>query len=42
MRKILTEEQTRQADSYTIDHEPITSIDLMERASAAFVECFSK
>lgn len=31
--KILTAEQTRQADAYTIAHEPIASIDLMERAA---------
>ena len=31
--KILTAQQTREADSYTIIHEPIKSIDLMERAS---------
>ena len=31
--KILSAIQTRQADEYTIKHEPIASIDLMERAS---------
>ncbi|WP_027002144.1 bifunctional ADP-dependent NAD(P)H-hydrate dehydratase/NAD(P)H-hydrate epimerase [Hugenholtzia roseola] len=31
--KILTAAQTRLADRYTIEHEPIASIDLMERAS---------
>jgi NAD(P)H-hydrate epimerase len=35
--KILTAQQTREADAYTIKHEPIASIDLMERASA---KCF--
>ncbi|XCI75224.1 MAG: NAD(P)H-hydrate dehydratase [Flavobacteriales bacterium] len=35
--KILSSEQIRQADQYTIIHEPITSIDLMERAARA---CF--
>lgn len=35
--KILTAEQTRQADAFTIENEPITSIDLMERASK---QCF--
>lgn len=34
--KILSAEQTRQADRYTIEHEPIPSVDLMERASQAF------
>ncbi len=33
--KILTAEQIRAADSYTITHEPIVSIDLMERAAEA-------
>ncbi len=36
--KILTAAQIRQADRYTIDHEPIASIDLMERAASACVE----
>src|SRR6185312_6671284 len=31
--KILNAEQVRAADSYTIAHEPISSIDLMERAA---------
>jgi hydroxyethylthiazole kinase-like uncharacterized protein yjeF len=35
---ILSTEQIRAADQYTIQHEPIVSIDLMERASRAFVE----
>lgn len=38
--KILSAEQTRQADQYTIANEPIKSIDLMERASRAFVTWF--
>lgn len=33
--KILTSQQIREADAYTIEHEPISSIDLMERASRA-------
>ncbi len=33
--KVLTVKQIRQADAYTIEHEPVKSIDLMERASAA-------
>ncbi len=32
--KILTTEQVKQADKYTIEHEPIASIDLMERAAS--------
>ncbi len=38
--KILSAAQTRDADAYTISHEPIASIDLMERASQAFVDWF--
>ncbi len=37
---ILSAEQIRLADAYTIDKEPIASIDLMERASTKFVEAF--
>ena len=33
--KILTAEQIREADRYTIENEPVASIDLMERAAAA-------
>ncbi len=33
--KILTGKQIREADQYTIANEPISSIDLMERASLA-------
>lgn len=40
--KILSVEQVRAADAYTIQHEPIASIDLMERASRAFVNWFCK
>jgi len=36
--KILTSQQIRAADEYTITHEPITSVDLMERAANACVE----
>ncbi len=38
--KIFNVDQIRRADQYTIEHEPIKSIDLMERASIAFVEWF--
>ena len=38
--KILSAAQTRELDAYTIRHEPITSIDLMERASVSFVNWF--
>ncbi|HBH24885.1 MAG TPA: bifunctional ADP-dependent NAD(P)H-hydrate dehydratase/NAD(P)H-hydrate epimerase [Cytophagales bacterium] len=40
MKKILSAEQTRDVDAYTIKIEPIASIDLMERASRAFVDWF--
>ncbi len=40
MFKILNSTQIRQLDQYTIDHEPISSIQLMERACKAFVEWF--
>src|SRR5580698_6608151 len=40
MLPLLTSAQIRQADAYTIAHEPIASIDLMERASKAFVGWF--
>ncbi len=38
--KILSAEQTRQLDAYTIKHEPIHSIELMERASLTFCDWF--
>ena len=38
--KILSIEDTRALDEYTIKHEPIASIDLMERASLAFSDWF--
>jgi ADP-dependent NAD(P)H-hydrate dehydratase / NAD(P)H-hydrate epimerase len=40
MIAILSPNQIREADQFTITHEPIPSIDLMERASAAFVSRF--
>jgi len=40
--KILTSEQVRLADAYTISNESIKSIELMERASETFVEAFQK
>ena len=38
--KILLSEQIREADRYTIEHEPIASIDLMERAVASLMPWF--
>lgn len=35
--KILSTEKIREADRYTIEHEPIASIDLMERAANALM-----
>jgi NAD(P)H-hydrate epimerase len=40
MLPLLTSPQIREGDAYTIAHEPITSIGLMERASKAFVGWF--
>ncbi|MGY3214913.1 NAD(P)H-hydrate dehydratase [Mucilaginibacter sp. HD30] len=40
MLPLLTAKQIRQADAYTIANEPVSSIDLMERASKAFVGWF--
>ncbi|MDR3696269.1 NAD(P)H-hydrate dehydratase [Mucilaginibacter sp.] len=40
MLPLLIASQIREADAYTIAHEPIASIDLMERASKAFVGWF--
>lgn len=41
MQNLLTAEQTRTADAYTIKHQPISSIDLMEKASKSFVKAFT-
>jgi ADP-dependent NAD(P)H-hydrate dehydratase / NAD(P)H-hydrate epimerase len=40
MLQLLTSPQIREADAYTIKHKPISSIDLMELASRAFVKAF--
>jgi NAD(P)H-hydrate repair Nnr-like enzyme with NAD(P)H-hydrate epimerase domain len=40
MLPLLLSDQIRQADAFTIANEPIASIDLMERASKAFVGWF--
>lgn len=39
--KILTVEQHRALDQYTIEHEPIAPINLMERAAQAFTDWYS-
>jgi NAD(P)H-hydrate repair Nnr-like enzyme with NAD(P)H-hydrate epimerase domain len=38
--KIFSAAQIREADEFTIEHEPIKSINLMERASRAFADWF--
>jgi hydroxyethylthiazole kinase-like uncharacterized protein yjeF len=38
--KLLSAKQIKELDEFTISHEPISSIDLMERASAMFVQWF--
>src|SRR5687767_9814326 len=40
MLKILSTNQIKELDAYTIQHEPIASIDLMERACKAFADWF--
>jgi len=40
--KILTAQQIREADNFTIQHEPILSVDLMERASQQCVDWITK
>ena len=40
MIKIFSTSQTREADQYTIEQEPVCSIDLMERAAMAFTSMF--
>lgn len=38
--KIITASQTRELDRFTIEHEPISSLNLMERAALAFSDWF--
>lgn len=40
MQTLLTSAQMREADEFTIINKPIASIDLMEKAARAFVQCF--
>ncbi|PSR03931.1 MAG: bifunctional ADP-dependent NAD(P)H-hydrate dehydratase/NAD(P)H-hydrate epimerase [Bacteroidetes bacterium SW_11_45_7] len=40
--KILTKDQVREADRYTIENEPIPSLDLMERAASRMTERIKK
>ncbi len=39
--KLFTSEQIRELDRYTIEHEPVSSIDLMERAADEITEAIS-
>jgi hydroxyethylthiazole kinase-like uncharacterized protein yjeF len=41
MQPLLTAKQIQDGDKYTIAHEPISSIDLMERAAKAFEQAFT-
>ena len=40
--KIFATHQIKELDAYTISHEPIDSIDLMERAAEALVEAITQ
>lgn len=42
MKNLLTAAQMREADAYTIEQQAISSVDLMERASKAFVQLFER
>lgn len=40
--KIFTTAQIRELDKYTIEHEPVKSIDLMERAARALTQAIGE
>lgn len=40
--KIFTSAQIHELDRYTIEHEPVTSINLMERAAVALTRCIER
>jgi NAD(P)H-hydrate epimerase len=40
--KVLSARQIRELDAFTIRHEPVASIDLMERAAIAFTQWFTE
>ena len=42
MNNLLTSLQMREADAYTIKHQPISSVDLMEQAAKAFIKVLKK
>jgi NAD(P)H-hydrate repair Nnr-like enzyme with NAD(P)H-hydrate epimerase domain len=39
--KIFKSSQIREIDNYTIEHEPVSSVELMERAALKLFEWFS-
>ena len=40
LNKIFRTDQLAAIDKYTIEHEPISSLELMERAAGAWTRCF--
>lgn len=40
LNKIFRTQQTAVIDKYTIEHEPVSSLDLMERAAGIWTDCF--
>ena len=40
--KIFTSTQIRELDKFTIEHEPISSIELMERAAKAITQAVTE
>ena len=42
MKKLFETSKIKEMDRYTIDNEPIASIDLVERAASVFVNEFSR
>ena len=42
MIKIFATDKVKELDQYTIQHEPISSIDLVERAATTFVHEFCR
>ncbi|MDE5611667.1 MAG: bifunctional ADP-dependent NAD(P)H-hydrate dehydratase/NAD(P)H-hydrate epimerase, partial [Odoribacter sp.] len=42
LNKFFSTARMPEIDQFTMEHEPITSLDLMERASHVWCECFLK
>ena len=42
MRRLLTAAMMRKADEFTVKHHQISSVELMEKASRTFVNCFER